>query len=216
VEREYRPKGRVTILGNGVDPAYFRPLDKISCRRALDLPLGAKLIGTAGSITRDRGVGDLFQAFEALAKLDENIWLVYAGPRDGTPLQHPHPRIRDLGLLPHTQIPKLLSALDVAIVCNRDSEFGRFCYPMKLEEAIACGTPVVAAQVGDVAARLSEDDGCLYQPGNWSELATKIGVLLGSQTATGTRLAANTWASLVLTLQQALNGSLSQPGHCTR
>lgn len=203
VRKEYRELGPSTVIGNGVDPSHFYPRHRDGARQQLRLPLAAKLIGTAGSITQDRGIDDLFRAFAALAEQDENVWLAYAGPRDSTPRQYRLDRVVDLGSLPHRQIPEFLSALDVAVVCNRDSAFGRFCYPMKLEEALACGTPVVAAGVGDVVARLSHDVSRLYSPGNHIELAAKLAATL-SAGRERQAVPTSTWTGLAATLDLAL------------
>jgi glycosyltransferase involved in cell wall biosynthesis len=77
-------------------------------------------------------------------------------------------------------VPVLLGALDVAIVCNRDSAFGRYCFPLKFYEAIACGTPLVAAAVGDVGRLLADRPECRYGPGNPEELALRVKQLFGT------------------------------------
>jgi glycosyltransferase involved in cell wall biosynthesis len=168
------PEGRICLLGNGVDGDLFKHGDREASRRSLGLPTHARLIGTAGAITAGRGIGDLFEAFVSLADEDETLWLVIAGPRDGTPAKYRHPRIIDLGMLPWVSIPLLFNSLDVAVVCNRDSEFGRYCFPMKLQEMNACGVPVVAAAVGDVASILETVPNALYPPGDAVALAAAI------------------------------------------
>jgi glycosyltransferase involved in cell wall biosynthesis len=168
------PDRAVTVIGNAVRPDLFFPRDKSKSRAELKLPLTAKLIGSAGSITADRGVSDMFTAFERLAAEDEDVWLVHAGPVDRETLSHSHTRIINLGSLPLEQVPTLLAALDVAVICNRDSAFGRYCFPLKFYEAVACRTPLVAAAVGDVAKLLADYPQCRYTPGNPDELAAKI------------------------------------------
>jgi glycosyltransferase involved in cell wall biosynthesis len=180
VEREYHPRGTVVVLGNGVNRSVFHPREKYAARRRMRLPDAGRIVGTAGSITYHRGIEDMFLAFNQLASQDDNVWLAYAGPRDGTPSRYPHPRSLDLGVLDQQAVPEMLSALDVAIVCNRDSDFGRYCFPMKLEEALACGTPVVATRVGDVASRLAFDPESLYEAGAHEELASKLATRLSA------------------------------------
>jgi glycosyltransferase involved in cell wall biosynthesis len=166
------------VVVNGVDEKLFRARPKRDCRMALGLPADARLVGTAGSITADRGIADLFDAFERLAAHDEQLRLVIAGPRDSTRARYRHPRIIDLGVLPAAGVPDVLSALDVAVVCNRDSAFGRYCFPLKLHEMLACRVPVVAAAVGDVANVLSGRPDRLYAPGDAADLAHKVDKVL--------------------------------------
>lgn len=170
----------VTVVGNGVRCDLFYPRDREAARASLGLPIGVRLVGTAGAISADRGIAVLFDAFMELAAGDPSLHLVFAGPRDATPCRYRHPRILDLGVLPYERVPELYSALDVAVVCNRDSAFGRYCFPQKLHEIIACHTPLVAAEVGDMWELLINHPDSLYQPGNASNLAQKIDKQLDS------------------------------------
>lgn len=170
----------IQVIGNAVRTDIFRALDKQECRKAMGLPAHARLIGCAGAIDESRGIADLFQAFQQLAEHDPELQLVVAGPGDGTAVRFAHPRLLDLGVLDWKRVPILLNALDVAITCNRDSAFGRYCYPLKLAESLACGTPVVAAAIGDASALVDNAPACLYTPGDSRGLAGAISRQLSS------------------------------------
>ncbi len=161
------------VIGNGVRTDLFHPMEQAACRAQLGLPANARLIGCAGALDRSRGIEDLFKAFHLLAHSDPDLHLVIAGPRDNTLERYAHPRIIDLGRLDWRDVPVLINALDVSIVCNRDSAFGRFCYPLKLVESIACGIPVVAAAVGDTR-RIGGETLATYSPGSCEELKAAI------------------------------------------
>lgn len=169
-----RPRGQMRIIGNGVRKDIFFKQDKLACRKAFGLPLQAQLIGTAGALTTNRGIGDLLEAFQSLAKTNPDVWLVCAGPRDAAVDRFSHPRFIDLGVLTFEQVPKLLNALDVAVVYNRDSAFGRYCFPLKFHEIIACEVPVVAAAVGDVADLLQGKPAMTYLPGDVASLVDAL------------------------------------------
>lgn len=168
--KRYAADNPKLVLGNAVRKDVFRPRPKHEARAALGLPGEARLVGTAGAITAQRGIDALFEAFLRLAERDPAVRLVHAGPVDGTPARYPHPRILDLGLLAHERMPDFFSALDVAVVCNLDSAFGRFCFPQKFFEILACGTPVVAAAVGDVGDLLETRADCRFAPGSPADL----------------------------------------------
>ncbi|HYG04847.1 MAG TPA: glycosyltransferase family 4 protein [Stenotrophomonas sp.] len=174
------PQGAVRVIGNGINPDLFHPMGQADCRRALQLPAHARLIGCAGALDASRGIADLFEAFLQLAEHHPDLHLVIAGPRDATPGRYRHPRIIDLGLLPWQRVPLLLNGLDVSIVCNRDDAFGRYCYPLKLQESLACDIHVVAAAVGDVPALLEGDVTALYRAGDSHSLADAIIAKLAS------------------------------------
>lgn len=203
VLRDCSPRGEVEVVGNGINPTVFHPRDQRAARRRLGLPERARIIGTAGAITAGRGIDDLFRAFGLLAAQDDDLWLAYAGPRDGVPRRFPHPRSLDLGLLPQSSVADLFASLDVAVVCNRDSEFGRFCYPMKLAESLACGVPVVAARVGEAAVQLAGQANALYVPGDAEDLARKISGRL-QVPAAGDAGVAQGWGDLAQPLERVL------------
>jgi glycosyltransferase involved in cell wall biosynthesis len=79
-----------------------------------------------------------------------------------------------LGDLPHDQVPLLLQALDVGVVCNRDSAFGRYCYPQKAVEMLSCGLPIVMADVGVARELMGECNMAVYRPGDVEDLARAI------------------------------------------
>jgi glycosyltransferase involved in cell wall biosynthesis len=174
VVKAYGIYAPVAVIGNGVRRDLFFPQDRLTARASLGLPADARLIGSAGAITADRDIAVLFDAFTELAAADPSLHLVFAGPRDQTPSRYHHPRIIDLGVLPLSRVPAIYSALDVAVVCNKDSDFGHYCFPQKLFEIIACGTPIVAAALGDVAKTLAAYPESLYRPGAAPHLARQI------------------------------------------
>ena len=134
-----------------------------SAGESLNLPQTAPLIGTAGALSASRGMDALYRAFETLAAQEKDLHLALAGPRRRTD-KIPHgERIHDLGNLPLERVPSFLSALNVAVVNNRDSAFGRFNFPQKAREAIACRVPLVAADVGTMKSLLADHPELLFR-----------------------------------------------------
>jgi glycosyltransferase involved in cell wall biosynthesis len=84
------------------------------------------------------------------------------------------PGIIDLGILPLDQVPILLNALDVAVICNRDNDFGRYCFPQKAREIMACQVPVVAARVGSMEELFCDHPSWLYDPDSAGSLAEAL------------------------------------------
>ncbi len=58
----------IEIIGNGINPNIFFPMEKAHCRSSLKLPLDGILIGTAGSLDSSRGIKILLDVFEVLSK----------------------------------------------------------------------------------------------------------------------------------------------------
>ena len=170
--RSYGRKKGVFVVENAVDPELFRPLSKQACRSELNLPPEALIIGTAGALFRNRGIEALFGAFQILGEKYPNLSLAVAGPRDvAIPV---HPRIHDLGTLSYEKIPKFLNALDIGVICNRQGAFGSYCFPQKTREMMACGLPIVAADVGSMKILLANHPNWLFHPESAEHLAETI------------------------------------------
>lgn len=162
------------VLGNAVDTALFRPIDRQAARRELGLPEDSLLVGTAGALDASRGIATLLEAGERLAATHHGLRLALAGPHDGILERFAHLPIDYLGILPPERVPAFWNALDVAVIANRDSDFGRYCYPQKLQEIAACGVPLVASRVGEVTRLLRNHPVCLAEPNSTTALAERI------------------------------------------
>lgn len=175
---EYRRTGPVLVLPNGIDQQLFRPKDRKSCRRQLGLPTDAQLIGVAGAISRSRGIETVFEAAAHIMRERNNVHLVVAGPRDRGLALPDDPRVHDLGILPHTDVPALINALDVALIPNRESEFGDYCFPQKAYEYLACQVPVAVSDVGAMHALFAECPQSRFRAGDVADLVRALGAQL--------------------------------------
>jgi glycosyltransferase involved in cell wall biosynthesis len=144
--QHYSLKAPALTLENGVDESFLAAPPKPAARAALGLPRDRRLLGAAGSLDDSRGIGALYDAFRELAAQDDQLHLVLAG----TPQRPPpaHPRVHVLGTLSTAQMPSFWRSLDVAAICIKDDAFGRYCFPYKLAECAAAGTPMVFPRFG--------------------------------------------------------------------
>lgn len=196
VQKEYGVGSPMLVLPNGTDPALFQPYDRAASRRALGLPERGRLIGTAGSISAGRGIETMFEAFLELEKEMPDLHLVFAGPRDATASRYVHPRIIDLGIISQQRVPQLFSALDLGVISNLDSPFGRYCFPQKLYELAACRTPFIAADVGEASVILEQQPHLLFPPSNVSEMVNRIRDLLQGKFPQQPAMRVRTWEAL--------------------
>lgn len=143
----------VEIIPMAADPE-FKPLDKRTCRLALDLPAYAPLIGYIGSWARNRGTTMLINAFRHAREAQPDLHLLLSGKPPREVLSEPG--VIGTGYVADTQLPALINALDVACVITADTSFGRYSYPAKLCEAMACGVPVVATATEPVRWMLGD------------------------------------------------------------
>lgn len=154
---------RVEVIPPGVDHAIFSPGDPESARRRLGLPTDRPVLLFVGRIQPLKGV-DL--AIRVLALLrDQRAVLVIVGGPSGAEGVAEAERLRNLarGLgvedrvrwelpHPHEALADWYRAADVCLMPSRTESFGLVAL-----EAAACGTPVVAANVGGLRSLI--DDG---------------------------------------------------------
>jgi D-inositol-3-phosphate glycosyltransferase len=148
--------GRIRIVAPGVDHAFFGPGDRQQARRALGLPVEGPLLLFVGRIQPLKSLATAVRALEAVAGGHPEARLVVvggpSGPHGADELEATRALVARLGLSqrvifvpprPHELLSTYYRAADVCLVPSRSESFGLVAL-----EAAACGTPVVASDVG--------------------------------------------------------------------
>lgn len=170
--QSHRHGGRqAEVVPMAADPGFV-PMDRIPCREALGLPANAPLIGYSGSWARKRGTHVLLESFQRMRSRHPDARLVLSGrpPADACAA----PGVISLGYLEDARLPVLLNALNVACIITADTGFGRYSYPAKLCEAMACGIPVVATATQPVCWMLRDHPEFLADVGNAEDIASRM------------------------------------------
>ena len=132
------------VLRNGVDLEMFKPVERDAARRRLGL--SGHTILSVGNLVPLKG-HEL--TIEALASLRDSVLLIAGGGplRDGlqarAALLGVGDRVRMLGEVAHAQLAELYSAADVFVLMSEREGWANV-----LLEAMACGTPALATNVG--------------------------------------------------------------------
>lgn len=155
---------RVVKIAGGVDTERFRPADRGTARRALQLPSGPPVLFTVRNLQRRMGLESLIRAMAILLRdVPEAVLLIGgAGPLRGeleslTASLDLADRVRFLGFVPETTLPLHYQAADLFVLPTRELEgFG-----LVAVEALACGIPVLGTPVGAIPEVLRgvEDSG---------------------------------------------------------
>ena len=163
IQEKYKPRGIIEVMESTINKEDFFPQDKIECRKKLGLPQDTKIIGLAGALTPERGVESLYNMFIQLTEqYSEPVILALAGPIDKEYPVPEHPNIIYLGELDHKNVLYFFNALDLAVILVMDNEFGRYSFPQKAYEILACQTPVICSDIGAMSYVLKEYPQCLF------------------------------------------------------
>ena len=167
------------VVMHGIDLENFAiPADKPALRRDLGLPEGL-LLGCYGRIRHQKGTDAFVDAMIALCKQREDVFGIVMGratEKHQTFLQDLKDKVAAAGLADRIlfkpevtvdEIPAWYQVLDLFIAPQRWEGFG--LTPL---EAMACGVPVVATDVGAFSEIVTTPQiGTVVEPGNPAALA---------------------------------------------
>ena len=161
---------RVELWPRGVDSQRFHPDKASASLRSLIAPNGEVIVGYVGRLAREKQI----DALVALVGMP-NVRLVVVGEGPYRPeLERMLPQAEFLGFLAGEELATAVASLDVMV---HTGEHETFC--QSVQEALASGVPVVApASGGPLDLVHSGLSGFLYEPGNPSDLANKVNVLV--------------------------------------
>jgi glycosyltransferase involved in cell wall biosynthesis len=148
---------RMVVIPNGFDLQHFRPdpLARESVRRELGIAADTPLIGQLARFDPQKDHQTFIGAARLLVDFNPAVHFLLCG--EGIDQANPELEswVAQSGLAershflgPRTDIPRLMAALDVA---SLSSAYGEG-FPNVLGEAMACGVPCVATDVGECAA----------------------------------------------------------------
>ncbi len=151
----------IVVVPCGVDLDRFHPLDRVAARRRIGVALDERLVLFVGRFVQEKGLerlmaavarmghrpglrlvvvgGDGHDDFQSMKALSQNAEL--AG------------RVRLAGHVDQSALPAYYSAADLLVLPSAYESFGLVAL-----EALACGTPVLAARVGAMAELLDRPD----------------------------------------------------------
>lgn len=137
---------KITVLRNGVDSALFAPRDRDAVRAELGLT-GPTLVAV-GNVLVSKGQ-DI--AIRALTIMEDTELLIVGTGADEASFRNlartigVADRVRFIGRVQQAELARYFSAADVSVLASQ-----REGWPNVVLESMACGTPVVASDVGGV------------------------------------------------------------------
>ncbi len=185
---------RVHLIPPGVDLVLFRPLPREEAAARIGMPPDHRMILFVGRMDPVKGLDTLVRAMAMIVAWEpewqERACLCIAGgdkTDDRERMDREMARIdalrhelglasvaQFLGALPQEELPWYYSAAQVVVVPSRYESFG-----MVALEAMACGTPVIASNVGGLASIVRHGQtGFLVPDGDVLALAHRLRELL--------------------------------------
>lgn len=181
------PSAKLARIFNPINVANWQPMDRLTARAALDIPLDAQVIVYHGRIEIHRkGLDVLLDAWERLVgdRPGRNLRLLLVGT--GSDADKLHQRITQMQLpdvlwvdeyvRSRTAIQSYLSAADIYTLPSRHEGF-----PVAPIEAMSCSLPVVATDapgVPDILANGEASGGLVVPRGDAMALALALGRVL--------------------------------------
>lgn len=188
VELAYAPPERVHVTYNGLDRSLFARADadeQTRARRRYKLP--DRFLLFVGAISPRKNIGVLLRAFDELVRTGTDIDLVLAGPLDdgwgaddveGCGLSaSTRSRLHRTGYIEEHDLPAVYSAAEIFVYPSKYEGFG-----MPMLEAMACGTPVIAARA-TCLPEVAGEAALYFEPDSPADLAHQISRLLASSQA---------------------------------
>ncbi|MCX7514604.1 glycosyltransferase [Frateuria hangzhouensis] len=170
VRRYGADASRVRVISNGCDAATFHLGDRMAARQALGVPPDAEVVLYVGRLVAEKGLRELFEAARRIAVQRPRLQLVLVG---GGPMQAElealaaaSDHVRLAGPLAPAAVAQWMVAADLVTLPSYSEG-----HPNVLVEALACGRPVVATDVGGIPEVVDAASGVLIHPRDSADLA---------------------------------------------
>ncbi|MCL2868920.1 MAG: glycosyltransferase family 4 protein [Candidatus Bathyarchaeota archaeon] len=170
---------KIKVLHNGVDLKRFKPLPlvKAEMRKKLGIPKDAKVVLTVRRLVYKNGVDTLIDAANLAVKKKPNLVFIIAGK--GPDMASVQSQIEQLGLEKNIKLTGFVADQDLPLYYNTADLFvlpskSGEGLPLVALEAMACGLPVIATNVGGINEIMVKRFGKLVPANNPEALTDAI------------------------------------------
>lgn len=177
------PAEKIVVFPNAVDLQRFRPNSEEGyvVRESLGVEHNPLIL----FVGRFYEWHDVTTLLDAIAKVvvthpDAHLILVGDGSQQEAMVQYSiglgiNHKVRFTGLVPHTEVPSIMAAADIAVVPYPRMEHDLWLSPLKMFEYMASGTAVIASEMGQIRNVIKTGkNGLLVPPGDASALGAAI------------------------------------------
>ncbi len=178
---------KIFVAPNAVDNDRFaagaRAIRERADRARQELGLPLRYFLFAGRMVKAKGVFDLLEAYARLAAhLRSEVGLVFAG--DGPERAELEAMARDIypgavrfaGFVQRDELATYYALAECFVLPTHSDPWG-----LVVNEAMACGLPVICSSVAGCAADLIRGNGRLVEAGHWEQLAETMSQIAGDE-----------------------------------
>ena len=188
--------GHIAVIPPGVDLSVFHPYPQERARRELDIAADDKMLLFVGRIEPLKGIDTLLSALQLLQQsgdMPAHLCVSVIGGDPAKPLETRHAELdklmmlcKELGLSDmvtflgrraQETLHYYYASSDIVVMPSHYESFG-----MVALEAMACGTPVIASDVGGLAELVQDGEtGFLVPGGDPAAMAERLRCMLSDQ-----------------------------------
>ena len=223
-EHEGCPANKVRVIPNGVDVERFRPFSPDAALRAdLDVPSTAPVAAIVAALRPEKNHELFLRSAALIRELRPDAHFLIVGDGERRPALEA--LTSELGLCGNvhflgtrSDVPQLLSLVNVVMLTSHME-----ANPVSILEALACGKPVVATQVGSIPESVHDgENGYLVAPGDASGLAARVVELFNDRSRArrfgqaGRQTVAEHWSleRMVSGYEELIAGIFAAKRHC--
>jgi len=176
------PAEKISVVGNGVEPEMFAPVDAGEVKSELGLQ-GKFVVCYIGTMGMAHGLGTLVDAAKKLAELPDVRFLVVGEGAEKQAIMELARRrgvsnIVFLDQQAREKIPALISAADACVVLLKKTDVFQTVIPTKMLEFMSCQRPVILGVDGQARELLERARaGMFIEPENDGALVDAITLL---------------------------------------
>ena len=170
---------KIEVLHNGVDLNRFRPLTGIKdeMRKKLGISKDSRVVLTVRRLVYKNGIDTLIESAKTAIKKNPRLVFIVVGK--GPDFAKVKGKIEQLGIQENFKLTGFVSDEDLPVYYNTADFFvlpskSGEGLPLVALEAMSCGVPVIATNVGGTSEVMNEDYGKLVSPNAPEALAEAI------------------------------------------
>jgi glycosyltransferase involved in cell wall biosynthesis len=170
---------KIRVLHNGVDVNRFKPLTgvKDEMRKKLGISRDASVVLTVRRLVYKNGIDTLIESAKISVKKNPRLVFLVVGKgpdfekvKEKTEQLGMQENFRLAGFISDEGLPFYYNIADFFVLPSKSGEG----LPLVALEAMACGVPVIATNVGGISEVMKEDSGKLVPPNSPDSLAEAI------------------------------------------